>query len=231
MIDHTLLPLPIEKFVPEILKKTLNDSDSGTAFVNKIDEVYEDIILEILEMYWFKLVERCPKNLLNELGYFLASGIKSTDTERNIRVKIKNSVRNHKNRGLWEEDAQIKIENITGYIAGLYTSVNNDDCIEMGYTLEEHSSGIDTYYWSTENGYDGLDDELGTLEVGSGLEIVVAGNIAIDCHVGIYTPVLSANVIEQIVAEIEEDVTPAYMRVMLGYIDTSGQFQVYYTIE
>lgn len=216
-----MLPLPFEEFIPKQLSEDIDDK--GQAFIDKVDSLIREMSDEILEMYWFKLAERCPSDFLEELGFWLNAGLFQTDSELTKRRKIKEAVVGHKRRGSWNNDAKPKVDSITGYDAAIFRSVDSDDSIEMGQLSTED----DTLYWSTESGKDGSDDDLGTWEVGDFTEYVVAGNISIDCHEGVHTAVLTSAQIEQIVVELEFDIVPGYMDIYLGYIDTTGAFIVY----
>jgi len=215
-----LLPLPLEDYVPKLLRQNIDDN--GQAFINKNDELIEEIRDEILEIYWFKLPERCISAFLIELGYMLNAGISATDDDRTKRRKIATAIQTHKNRGTWEDDAKQRIDAITGYSATIFKIINSDDGIEMGGLSSEPD-----YYWSTEGSPGISDDNLGTWEIGLGTEPVIAGNVYIDCHEGINTAVLTSDQIEQIVFDLETDVAPAYMILYLGYINASGQFIQY----
>ena len=152
-----MLPLPIEKYIPKVLRDNLSSSPSGQALIDFLNNHYEELSEEILEMYWFKLPSRCPSIFLNELGYLLNAGIVNTDSDYTKRSKIENAIETHKNRGTWENDAKLRIDAITGYSSSLYSTIDSDDSIEMG--------GLDTepdYYWSTESSGGTLDPELET---------------------------------------------------------------------
>lgn len=218
----TLLGIPFDEFMPELLKR--NISTAGQALIDWIDTDYEALEEEILEMYWFKLPERCPAIFLNELGNMLNANIKFGDTERQKRRKIKNAIATHKIRGSWTNDVKIRIDNITGYSAALYAVAieDSDDAILLGYETTDP-----TAYWSTMQGDNGADDLLGMWMVGDFTEVVIPGNVYIDCHEGVNVSTLTAAEIAQIVAEIELDVCPAYMVIYLGYVNVSDEFVVY----
>lgn len=215
-----MLPLPIENYIPKLL--TDNIDDRGQAFIDKINSLIINILDDIMEMQYFKLPERCPSVFIDELGYLLNAGIINTDTDRIKRNKIKNAVRSHRNRGLWQDDAKLRIDNITGYSAKIFRSIDSDDSILMAKQAADPDR-----YWMTLSAKDGSDDNLGIWLIGDFTEYVIAGNISIDCHDGIHTAVLTAAQIFQIKVEIQDDVVPAYCAVYLGYVNASGQFIVY----
>lgn len=217
-----MVPYPIDKHIPKILKEYM--TTKGQAFVDKHNEYLLAWIEELKEMYFLnKLPERVPVQFLSELSALLNAGVLQTDSETTKRKKLYYAISTHKKRGTWEDDAKIRMDNITGYSASIFTVQNSDDSIEMGQIASEDA----TFYWSTEQGNDGSDDELGTWEVGDFTEYVVAGNIYIDCHEGVTTAVLSASIITQLVTELSSDIVPAYMAVYLGYVNATGQFIVY----
>jgi len=215
-----MLPDTFLNYIPKFLKDNIDES--GQALVTYMDAFQEEFYDYIREMYFFKDPLRCPTLLLDELGYWLAAGLNQTDSEATKREKIYYAVMNHKKRGTWEDDVKIRIDAITGYSATIFPSGDNDDAILLGQEATDPD-----YYWMTLQDNSGTDDEWGWWLVGDFTEYVVAGNVYIDCHEGVYTPVLTSDQIDQIVAEIETDVVPAYYAVYLGYINTSGQFVVY----
>lgn len=221
-----MLPIPFEDNIPVLLRKALTEDDAGQALANFWDEKYQALADEILEMYFFKRPERCPAMFLDTLGDMLAASIKQGDSDFTKRFKILKAIETHKLRSTWTSDAKNRIDAITGYSAVLYSVQDNDDSIEMA----QQASDPD-FYWSTESGADGTDDELGTWEVGDFTEYVIAGNIYINCHEGITTGVLTADQIAQIVSDLERDVAPAYMAVYIGYVNALNQFIIYDVID
>lgn len=105
--------------------------------------------------------------------------------------------------------------------ARIFRSYDQDDWILVGDGLTPAA-----FYWAA-LGADGVDDMLGIALIGKGDEIEVAGNIYIDCHKGVLVSTLTAAQIAQIVTELESDVAPAYMRIILGYINATGAFIEY----
>ena len=215
-----MLPLPFENHIPYLLRENMDDK--GQAFVDKVDSLIEEISQEVLEMYWFKVPYRAPADFLNELGAYINANITPTDSERTKRSKIENAVKGHKLRGTWEDDAKLRIDAITSLDAVIIQSVGSDDWILVGDGLTPS-----THYWAT-MGADGIDLDLGLSLIGAGDEIEVAGNIYINLHDGVTTPVLTQAQVDAVVFEIDEDVVPAYYRVHLGYMspferESSGQ--------
>ena len=216
-----MLPLPFEDHITVLLKQNINDK--GQAFVDKVDSLLVEIRDEILEMQYLKFIARMPAAFLNELGDYLAAGLKNLDSDSEKRKKISEAVLGHKSRGSWNDDAKLRINAITGYSAVLYTNTDPEDSIEMGGLDKED----DDVYWSTERGDDTMDTSLGTWELGFMTEYVVAGNVYINCHDGVTTPVLTQSQVDQIVLELDDDVVPAYFRAYIGYVDGSGGFVTY----
>lgn len=220
----TLLPLPFEDFIPNNLLRGLENSPSGQALVDWMNTNYLDFEDEILEVRWFKLPERCPSFLLDELGYILSADIRAGDTERQKRRKIRNAVSSQALRGSWKYDAKVRIDNITGYDSKIFSialSVSDDAIM-----LSRESSDPETY-WSTMSARDGTDDLLGMWMVGDFTEPVIPGNIRIDCHDGYHTAILSAETITKLISELTNDVAPAYFILYLGYTDATGAFETY----
>ncbi len=194
----------------------------ATYMENLIDELNQETI--DLQILWDPV--RCPANLLDAMAFGFGIPLQAQDSDRTKRKKIITGVLAHKFRGTFKFDAKPRIDAITGYSSAISHVQDSDDAIEMAYELTDPDR-----YWSTENGYDGSDDNLGTWEIGTFLEYVVAGNVRIDLHDGVHTAVLSAAVVNQVVLEIKDDIVPAYYRVVLGYFDVSDDFQEYAVIE
>jgi hypothetical protein len=217
-----MIPIPVEDVLPKLLRKALSEDSSGQAFVDWWNDNYQELVNEILELYYLKLPERIPSMLLDILGEMLSAGILQGDSDFTKRYKILKAVQTHKIRGSWTNDAKNRIDSITGYSAVIFSAGDNDDCIEMS----QQASDPD-FYWSTESGYDGSDDELGTWEVGDFTEYAISGIIYINCHEGIYVSALTADEIAQIVLNLATDIAPAYMKIYLGYVNSAGQFIKY----
>ena len=221
-----MLPLPFSENIPKLLSKEM--SQEGTAFVNKVDNLLKGIYQDVLELYFLKSPARIPTALLMELDFILNSSAREKHTEREKREKIAGSVAWHKVRGTWTQDVKIRIDNITGLSARIYhlDEQYDDDWILCG----EDDSVIfpPGNYWSTLGGEDaGLIDKLGLALIGDGNEIVIAGNIYIDCHEAVNVSTLTTQQIEAIVEDLDKDIVPAYFQIFLGYIDAAGEFIVY----
>lgn len=213
-----IIPEDILQHFPKIYR---DNPDAGiTALKNKINSILLSINTDIDTINAFKDVMRCPAQFLVELGIMLNAGINYMDSEIIKRKKILSAITSHKKRGTWASDAKLRIDAITGYDARISTSIDSSDWIMLG------NSDDPDYYWGT-MGVDGVDDSLGLDLIGAGTEIVISGNIYIDCHYGIHTSTLTSDQIAQIVMEIAFDVIPAYYKIYLGYYDVIGAFNVY----
>lgn len=213
-----IIPSDIIDHFPKLYR---DNPDAGiTALKGKINSIFLAINTDIDTINTFKDVIACPAQFLVEIGLMLNAGINYMDSEIIKRRKILSAIESHKKRGTWEDDAKLRIDAITGYDARITTSVDSSDWIMLG------GSDDPDYYWGT-MGVDGIDNSLGLDLIGVGTEIVISGNIYIDCHYGILTSTLTAEQIAQIVMELEFDVVPAYMRIYLGYYDAVGAFNVY----
>lgn len=215
-----MLPESFLDFIPKFLKDNIDAG--GEALVTYMDELQDEFYGYIREMYFFKDALRSPDIFLDELGYWLSAGLKQDDSEATKREKIYYAVMNHKNRGTWEDDAKIRIDSITGYSAAIFRAGDNDDGILLGQEATDPD-----FYWMTFQDNSGTDDDWGWWLVGDFTEYVIAGNVYIDCHEGVTTPVLTSDEIQKIVDEISEDVVPAYYAVYLGYVNSIGQFIKY----
>jgi len=217
-----MLPSSFEKVLPVFLSKALSDDPSGQALVDFWDNITDTIKDEILELYYVKRPERIPSRWLNILGEYLSADLLNIDSDFTKRYKILKSIETHKKRGTWIDDAKNRIDAVTSLDAAIFHAQDSDDSIELGQQLNDPD-----FYWSTEGAQDGVDDKLGTWEVGDFTEYVITGNVYIDCHSGINVSTLTADQISKIVMNLETDVAPAYMRVYLGYVNATGQFIKY----
>jgi len=166
------LPIP---FIESILKLHRQNTDSGwTALSGKMDSILTEAVEEVLELYSLKVPERIPASLLEELGDYVAAGLKPWDSDTIRRKKIEAAVRGHKRRGSWTDDAKPKIDAISGGDSQIVRSFDKDDWILCGDGTEPPA-----YYWAA-LGCDGVDFGLGISLIGAGTEMEVAGNIYID---------------------------------------------------
>jgi hypothetical protein len=212
-----MLPKNFDDFIPKFFRR----DNKLNAFANKHDEIIESIKNDTLGLNSIIDPSQIPSVMLDELGYYLNAGLEEYDTDKQKRIKIMTAVQGHKVRGSFKFDAKPKIDLIAGGDSQIIQGVTGDDWILVGDGLTPSA-----YYWST-MGCDGIDDNLGLSLIGEGIEIEISGNIYIDVD----NNSLTADEIEQIVYELEKDIVPAYMKVFIGYIDGSGVFIVYDTIE
>lgn len=214
-----MLPIPLLKYIPKVFAdKSRSDT---VAMCTEADRQLALWLVDIQNLYYLQDVDRCPAKFLDQLGYIVNAGIKNTDSETIKRQKIYTAIQTHKIRGSWEDDAKLRIDAITGLDAVIYRGYEADDWILCGDGVVE----VDTMLALLGEGVDA--DYLGMSLLGEGTEIEIAGNIYINCHDGVTSSTLTAAQIAAIVDEISTDVVPAYMRVYLGYIDTTGAFIVY----
>lgn len=204
-----MLALPFEKYIPKVLQENIDDF--GQALVDYMNTLLEDVKEETIGLKYFYTIELVSENFLKTIGTQLTADILDDDTDRQKRVKILYGMKNRKFRSTWQDDAKIRIDNITGLDSVLLTSPGLDDFIICGDGLCPSA-----YYWSAV-GVDGIDDDLGISIVGEGDEIEVLGNIYID--VG---GLISAAIITQVIENIKT-IVPAYFRIILGYI-SAGKF-------
>jgi len=212
-----MLPQSFEKYIPRFFRR----DTKLIAFSDKIDEILDSIRYDTVGLNDIIDPVKCPAIILDELGYFLNAGIQAQDSEDQKRLKIATAIQGHKKRGTFKFDAKPKIDAIAGGDSQIIKGISGDDWILVGDGLTPSS-----YYWAS-LGCDDIDADLGIALVGSGDEIVIAGNIYIDVD----NNSLTANQIDQIRLELETDIVPAYMRIFIGYIDGTGNFIIYDTIE
>jgi len=212
------LPAPFVDYVPKIFRD--NPSPDLLALTGKMDELIGAWGSETKELQHLYDPARAQEAALEELGFMFQAGFKGYETEREKRQKIGFAVRGHKSRGLWQEDAKPKIDAIAGGDAQILKGFSGDDWILVGDGLTPPA-----YYWAS-LGADGIDDDLGIALIGAGDEVEIAGNIYIDVD----NDSLTAQEVENMVQELETDVVPAYIRVILGYVNVAGQFIEYVRI-
>ncbi len=209
-----MFPIPAIRFFPKLFKDDVKAQKLATLLDTEMTNVKSDI----LGMKRFYRPMECPVWALAELDFLLGSIVLPGDSEKTKRIKIKNATVTYSIRGSWADDVKIIIDAITGYDALQWAIIGGDDWIFW-------DASFDSSYYYAVMGCDGVDLNEGIALIGAGSE--VAGNIYINLHYGITTGVLSAAQIAQIVASIETDEVPAYMRVYLGYLNSSGQFIIY----
>jgi len=213
-----MLPLPFLDHVPKIFRG--NPSPDLLAFADKMDKLIGEWGEETKGLQHLFNPARAPAAALVELDFMFQAGFKGYETEREKRQKIGFAVKGHKSRGLWQEDAKPKIDVIAGGDSKILRGFSGDDWILVGDGLTPPA-----YYWAA-LGADGIDDELGIALIGAGDEMEIAGNIYIDVD----NDSLTAQEVENMVQELEEDIVPAYIRVILGYVNVGGQFIEYVRI-
>jgi hypothetical protein len=217
-----MLPISVSKYIPSFL---VDNADAAMlALIAKIDDHIAEWRDEIFILQYLKVADRCPGGYLDEYGNYVAATLYGDDSERDKRIKIYNAINIHKKRSLWTDHVKIIIDLITGYDARLYStgSGDNDDSIDLARQTTDPD-----YYWSTEQDFSTTNPLWGTADVGNVDDLALSGNIAVDCHYGIYTAVLSAAQIAEIILQVRTEAVPAYMLIHLGYVDTSNNFVEY----
>jgi hypothetical protein len=214
-----LFPYPIDSFIPKLNQDNL---DAGyTALINKLNSIFLAWFNDLLNLYNLKTVDRCKSVFLDELGYMLAADIQQIDTERQKRQKIAIAVQTHKLRGTWIYHAKPMMDTITGYSAALI----NNAAQKRSMNIWVECDGVNNVgsKWAPEGdgdvaGYLGIKESV----PGGVYNAEIPGYIYINCHVGVYTAVLSAATIANIVYNFSLNVVPAYEICQLAYIDASG---------
>ena len=204
------LPLPTDRYIPKLYPR----DSLLAALTDKMDEHIEAWRDDAASLAWLHQPERCPADLLDELGYWLAAGLDDNDTDRQKREKIAMAVQGHKRRGSWSEDAKAKVDAIAGGDSELWTEET-----EAWWVLAD-GTGPSTYNWSA-FGFDSSEGFDGIILTGAGDEWVFAGNIRIDVD----NAGLTTAQVEELKHELR-DVAPAYFRVILGY-ESAGEFVEY----
>lgn len=213
-----MLPIPTIDYIPKVFKDRA--TSETVSFTDEMDSHILEWFLDVKNIEQLLDVDTCPSQFLIYLGNMVNAGVQTIDSERTKRQKIFSAVQTHKRRGSWVAHAKLIIDAITGYNAVRYVITDSDDWVLCGDG--ELEVGTD---WAILGG-DGT-APYGMALIGDGTEVEIWGNIYIDLHYGVYTAVLSADQIAQIVNDIAMDIVPAYVRVYLGYVPVSGGFTVY----
>jgi hypothetical protein len=214
-----MLPIPFKKFIPRIFQSDSRSDNMATIADTHLKE-WKNNIVNIKRL--INPVE-CPVDFIDELGYFVGAEIQNTDTEDQKRKKIYNAIETQKLRSTFLYDSKLRIDSITGLNSKLVTMT--DIHLTSDWILCGDGTEPSAYYWSA-LGCDGVDADLGIDLIGDGTEIVVAGNVYVNCHFGILISTLTASEIAAIKLYLADSV-PAYMRMFLGYVDASNNFQYY----
>lgn len=215
----TTLPTPFEDHIPELLKNNLANDAGGIALVNKADTDIQEWVDDSLELYYLKWPERCPSALLAPFGEYLAAGINAEDTEREKRQKIYYAVQRHKSRSTWIHDAKPIIDGVAG---GDSQILDRNGYFNEWINWGQEVSDPDNY--TAVMGSDGIDDDLGIDLVGAGDENSINGIVWIDVD----NDSLTTDEVQRIINSMDADVTPAYFKVVLGYLDgVTGVFTPY----
>jgi len=210
-----ILPIPFIDFIP----KAFDRDSKALALANKIDDNLTEWSDELISTETIMDPARVNVAFLEELGYIVNAGILPSDTETQKRKKIQNAVAAHKKRGSFAFDAKPKIDAIAMGNSQIIQTIGTDDFI-----LVDDGTTPTAYYFAA-LGCDGLNLNLGISLIGAGDEGEIAGNIYIDVD----NSALTAAQIDQIVMELEFDISPAYYRTHIGYMDISGAF-IEYTV-
>lgn len=213
-----MFPIPFKMHVPKIFQDTLNDDLRAVAFTDKIDSILEDMRDDIINIQYLKNPERCPAKFLDELGYTFAAGLLATDSELQKRIKIYNAIQRNTNIGTWENDAKIIVDLIAGGDSSIVTGYYTGDWIMWG----KESTDPDDYTGTM--GIDGIDGDLGLDLFGAMDECGIAGIVWVDVD----NDSLTTDQVNQLIINLDTSVSPAYMRICLGYFDgVTGFFEVY----
>lgn len=210
-----MLPIPFVNYIPIFYKRDAK----LIAFADKVDSILEGLRSDTIGLNDIIDPMKAPVVTLDYLGDYFNAGINVFDNEKVKRVKIATAIQSHKKRGSFNFDAKPKIDAIAGGDSQILKTFGADDWILVGDGLTPGA-----YYWSA-LGADGIDDDLGIMLVGSGDELIIAGNIYIDVD----NDSLTAE--EQLRIRLEmEDIAPAYFLVHIGYVDISGTFVEYFVM-
>ncbi len=208
-----MLPIPFERFIPKIYRR----SSTLIALADKADQQIQSLNDEIISVSTFIDPVRIPALVIDEMGFLLNAGFLGSDSIIIRRRKLANAIQGHKNRGTWNDDAKLRVDAFVGGDSQLISAdvLTSDDSIVMGGVATEPDT-----YWSI-FGADGVDLLQGIAVIGGGDEVVLPGVIQIDVD----SSTLTTDEVERLKLELE-DIAPAYFRVFLGYL-SAGVFVPY----
>jgi hypothetical protein len=166
-----MLERDFKDYFPKLLVENIDPS--GQALIDYINTTIPLWKNEIIEMHYLKVPYRMPAKFIDGVGEYLEADLLPIDTERQKRQKLTTAVQRHKNRGLWEDDIKIIIDNITGKDSSLVDDIILADAILYGDGSED-----ETLYYMTLGG-DGIDDELG-IDLSGDIENNIPGIVYID---------------------------------------------------
>lgn len=217
-----MLPIPFRNHIPKALKQDFDTDEGGQALATKVDNHLIEWLSEIRELKNLRNPVKCPAVVLDPLGYQLGAGIKNYDSERTKRKKIATSVSGLKKRGTWKYDIKNKIDAITGASSQLVRNQINGVWVVMCDEIDDPDPF--THYWGTVSD-EFTSDDLGLVIEDTTMNLLSAGIIRID--IGLDDSPESEILVDKIKIEIQDDFTPAYMQIQLGYININGIFTTY----
>jgi len=206
------LPVPSSDYVPRAI-------DDGTpeskAYTDKLDELFLEWRTSVIEQAFIRDPIRMPSVILDEFGYMMGANLLAGDSDRTKRQKIFSAMEASKTIGSWTYDLKPKADAVTGTDCSRWADWEHSAAdLERGGLASEALNNM------AEEG-DGTDSDVGPLELGSGVEFEIAGNVYIDTK----TSALTAEQVAQLVASVRSSVSP-YMKLYFGYASGSG-FVVY----
>lgn len=212
-----LFPVPSKRFIPKVYE---GDSDVDV-LTDEIDSQLIDWYNDIINIKRYYRADETPDQFIPELGALLEAGIKAGDDVTTQRIKVATAVENHRKRTLFNAAVKPILDDLTGFDSDIVNFRDNDQWILTG-----DGNTPPTAFWGVLGAND-TDTTFGLQLSGSLIDQGSAGIIFIDLHVGVDTAQFTQSEIEDIVDVIEDEQTPAYMVVILGFIDSTGKFIFY----
>ena len=204
-----MLPLSFKNYVPELLKRKVDFDDGAIALINKIDEHLEEWKKELIDFRYLSSPERATERILNEFGYMLSADLWDFDSKTVKMQKVETATQRNAYHGVWENSIKLIIDYFCGGDSSIIEDYYTGDWIIWGQESSDPSDYTGTM------GTDGLDDDLGLDLAGYGE--YGAGVIRIDVD----NNALTASEVNQLVEILDSTYTPAYMKVIIGYMSGS----------
>ena len=223
---ENLLPYPSWESFPDIFKVTDNPDLKDLSI--EIDKLLEFYCQEIFGLGNLKSIEKCPDFFLIQLGALTGVSFAHGDSETDKRRRIRNSIKNIWDSGIWEgdNDSYIRdtINNITDWDATIVgrTDVTNlwiENPVYLTPTQQQELDQLD--YTNIEVSPGNNQGMLGLWQFYTLSAQGQSGMVLIDLgapDIALITPDLIKEIQRQL------DLMPAFFEVWIGYVDEGSVF-------
>ena len=220
-----LLPFPSLGSFPDIFKFSDNPDMVDLSF--EIDKFLEFYSQEIFGLGHLKSLEKCPDMWLNLLGELTGTVFPPESSEREKRRRIKTSISDIVNSGIWDNDSGDSIRDILDDITGWQSFIvaKDDENLWLEHpvyvTQEQQTVLAQLDYYSLEVSPDNPENFIGLNQLFTSSAAGQAGFVLIDLGApdpALITPALLAQISGRL------DLFPAFFEIWIGYINADGSF-------